>query len=377
MIRVLQIVDSMDMGGIQAFIMNVYREINKQEIQFDFLVMRQHHQIFEDEIVSSGGKIFKIASRRDSILKNVIQIKNFFTTHPEYKIIHYHTSALHYITPLTIAKCTNVPIRIVHSHSTKILGAKINRLLHRINKSRIHLLATDYFSCGESAADWMFGETKIRNKVRIVNNGIEIKKYQFNDILRNKIRKQLGVADKTVIGHIGRFHPVKNHEFLIKVFNNLCKMDDKYVLILIGDGEQKDTIQRMIVDFGIQNKVLMLGRKMDAYDYYHAFDIFVMPSFYEGFPVTAVEAQASGINLVLSDTITSDVIIKNTVYSLSLDLGPSKWARFIDNIEIRREINNSKLIEAGYDINNTVTFLTNFYNKRINLNGSNIFLSDY
>ena len=218
MIRVLQIVDNMNSGGIQSFIMNAYRHIDSNKIQFDFLLCKKD-PFYGKEIEELGGKLFYIPARNKGLLANRKALQAFFDDHKDYQIVHMHESSLSYLEPLMAAKKAGIQKRIIHSHSTRVMGSKVHILLHYINQKRINKIATDYLACGESAADWMYGNSSIRDRVRIIYNGIDVSKFEFNETLRNEIRRELCVEQQYVLGHAGRFEPVKNHSFLLDIFS--------------------------------------------------------------------------------------------------------------------------------------------------------------
>jgi len=359
--RVLQIVDCMDSGGIQAFIMNIYRMIDKEEIQFDFLVFRQRKQLYEDEILALGGKIFKLPSRRSNAFKCRKALNEFFKVHNEYNVVHYHTSSLSFIDPLIVAKKYNIPIRIVHAHSTKAPGNRIHTALHYCNRLRINNIATHFFACGELSAKWMYHMPK-ENKVVIINNGIKLDDYVFDPMKRDRIRNELNLDDAFVIGHVGRFSAVKNHIFIIKVLERIIQRNTlkNVKLILIGDGEEMEMIKKKATEIGIIDKVLFLGQRNDICLLLQSMDCFLMPSLYEGFPVAALEAQAVGMPCFLSDTITSDVKLKDNVFLLSLDHPIDEWCELIENRH-ERICNNILLKNNGYDISYTIQQLKNVY----------------
>lgn len=360
--RVLQIVDSMDMGGIQTFIMNVYRHINREEIQFDFLVFRKHEQIFEKEILSLGGRIYKLPRRRDGIIKNKNAIRSFFEEHLEYDTIHYNTSALSDIGAIEEAYKRGVPVRIIHSHSTKAPGNKIHTFMHKLHKNKISKLANYYFACGELAGKWFYEGTEAANKFVIVNNGIDCAEYEFSKEKRDYVRRKLKIENNYVIGHVGRFSEVKNHRFILHVFS---KVMEKYreknpKLILVGDGELFTEIKSLAQKLNVADETIFLGTRHDVPDLLQAMDVMIMPSLYEGFPVTAIEGQASGLPCVLSDTITRDVVIKDNVVMRSLDAPLEKWADDLIKTN-KRDTDNSPLIASGFDIKSTVQQLMRVY----------------
>lgn len=360
--RVLQIVDSMGMGGIQAFIMNVYRSIDKEEFQFDFLLHHKLPNSYDEEIKKLGGKIYYLPSRKDGILKNKKALDVFFKEHDEYKVVHQHESSLTYIEPLIAAKNNGVPIRIIHAHSTKASGNKIHTLLHYINKRRINDIATHYFACGKLAGEWMYKNTSCETKFQIVNNGINIEEFKYNESIRKEYRKLFGVENNFVIGNIGRFSKVKNHSFLIDIFKEYLLKNDNARLILVGDGELRKDIEKKVNNLSIGDKVLFLGVRNDVEKILQLFDFVIIPSLYEGFPVTAIEAQACGLPVIMADTITGDALINRNVEMLSLNESPKKWSEKIDILS-NSFSDNERLLENGFDIKKTVDYLKKIYNQ--------------
>ena len=362
MTRILQITDHMGLGGIQAFIMNVYRHINRDKIQFDFLLHHKNAVTYDDEIEKLGGKIYYLPSRRDGILKNRKALNEFFRMHPEYQIVHMHQSSLSYIEPLIAAKNNGIKIRIIHSHSSSAPGSPIHKIIHSINRKRIAKIATHYFSCGILASEWMYKGSGIEDKVEIVANGIDLHEYTYNEDVRRTIRKELGIKDQQlVIGHIGRFNTVKNHKFLIECFSVFHKLNPSSLLIMAGTGPLLEDMNNLAFELGICDAVRFLGFRSDVAQLLSAMDVFVLPSLYEGFPVSAVEAQASGLPLIMSSSISNEVVVKENVIQIPLESGVKTWAKAIYSISLRRLEDNQILFEKGYDISNTVKYLSNLY----------------
>lgn len=360
--RILQITDSMGMGGIQAFIMNVYRNIDREKYQFDFLLHQKMENGYDDEILKMGGIIYYIPSRHEGIIKNRKALEKFFSKHPEYTVVHQHESSLTYIEPLVIAKKYNVPVRIMHSHSTRASGSKIHTLLHKINIHRIKNVATNYFACGELAGKWMYNGSGVEKKVIIVNNGIDIKKYSFDETIRKKVRIELGLDKKFVIGNVGRFSEVKNHTFLIDVFNEFVKLYPDSELVLVGDGDLQQDMKNKVKELSLSDKVQFLGIRRDVHTILMSFDYVVIPSLYEGFPVTAIEAQAIGVPCLISDSVTKDVVINNNVKMLSLRESADVWAdQIYKNKKVQRNSNKEGLIKKGFDIATTTDYLLEIY----------------
>ena len=361
MIRVLQIIDHMESGGIQAFVMNVYRHINREEIQFDFLLHHQGKHSYYHEIEELGGRIYYVEPRSKGLLVNRRSLKDFFSTHPEYKVIHMHESSLSYLVPLEVAAKFKVPIRIFHSHSSSILGSKLHHFLHWWHKREIGRVANRYLACGELALKWMYGNTSIENRAQIVYNGICLSDYQFDNVVRSEVRKELGIENELVIVHTGRFDKVKNHYFLIDIAKALSMTGVKYKLLLIGNGSMFDNVKIYAKEKEVDNSVYFLGVRNDVNRLLSAADIFVLPSFYEGFPVVAIEAMAAGLPVIMSDTISSEVAIKDNVVLKSLSAGAEIWASDILELADKRIVNNSVLYDRGFDIANTVEKLRKIY----------------
>lgn len=360
MIRILHIVDSLDMGGIQTFLLNVYKNIDCSNIKFDFLVFRPHKQVLEEEFKRRGSKIYRITNWRESVRRNRKELKCFFREHKEYSIVHYHAGSINYIAPIKEAYKAKVPVRIMHSHNTRIGGNPLNRLFHNFHKRSIEYIATDYFACGRKAAEWMFGGTNVEKKVVIINNGVCTADYTYDENIRVAKRKELNVENNFVIGHIGRFSYEKNHIFLITVLEKLKKTDCNPILILVGEGKEKENVMRRAEECGVRENIKFLGIRNDVNQLLQSFDIFLLPSFHEGFPVVLVEAQAAGLPCIISSSISSEVAIKPNVKRINLSDSVEKWVEEILN-ENERIIDNKSLIEAGFDIEHTANELSKFY----------------
>lgn len=363
MVRVLHSVHGMNRGGIETFIMNVYRCIDRSKVQFDFLVHTQNKCDYDDEINALGGRIYYVPSRREGLLESIKKTNEFFREHQEYKIIHVHRSSLSDITVLREAKKNGIPCRIIHGHSTKQWGSSLHKFLHRYHQMFIRSLATHYFACSLSVAEWMYPKWLYHNhEFKIIKNGIDPKKFVFNKKIRENKRNEIGIADKFVIGHVGRFHPAKNHEFLIDIFYYIQNIKPNAILLLIGDGLLRERIEEKAIKLGIIDKIIFTGVRSDTHELYQAMDIFVMPSYYEGFPVTLVEAQASGLKCVVSSTITKETKITDLISFLNLSDGPRAWSNYIiKSANYSRENKYSMILEAGFDIQSVASTLQTFY----------------
>lgn len=364
--RVLQIIDNMNRGGAQAFIINIYREIERSEVQFDFLLHTDKECSFNEEIRALGGKLYAVPPRHQGILKNRKALEEFFKTHPDYKIVHHHVSSLTYVEPLKVAKRYGVPMRIIHSHNTRQGGSFLHQYLHRWNQLAVKSYATHYLACSDLAAKWLYGKRQYGSgDFAIINNGIEIEKFIYNAEIRSKIRAELGVGDQLVLGNVGRFSYQKNHDFLIDIFKSVHEKETNSVLLLVGDGELRGQIEQKIAAYGLQDSVILTGVRSDIPDLLQAMDVLVMPSYYEGLPVTLVEAQAAGLPCVVADNITQQIKITNFIEYIGLDLSDaaSAWSSSIIRLvalHVRKDVSD-QIIEAGFDIKNTAQYLQKVY----------------
>ena len=348
--RILQILGGMNQGGAENFLMNLNRNIITKDVRFDYLVNRKG--IFDEEIKRMGGKVFYIPALQNIGMYKYIKIlDNFYKEHSEYKIVNSH---LNKVTGLILerAKKANIPIRISHSHSSKSSKNIIVNTYKMFLGSKIKKNATLYLGCSDKANKWLYG--RYSDKAVILNNGIETKKFKFNDSIRNKIRNQLNIKENEVIlGHVGRFTPVKNHLFLIDIFKEYNKRNLNSKLLLVGDGELKDKIKRKVQMLGLNNKVIMLGNRNDINELNQAIDFFVFPSVFEGMPMALIEAQASGLQIFASSNITKMVDITGNIKFISIKESPQLWAENIICTKLDRKDETEKIIEAGYDIKET------------------------
>ena len=359
--RVLQVTDNMQLGGVQSFIMNVYHKIDRSEIQFDFLIFHEENQIYEDEIVSLGGKIYKIPARNKGLFQHIKVLDIFFLDHPEYKTVHYHASSLSNIEVLKVAKKHGVPQIIMHSHNTRYSGSKIHGLIHYINRCRIHKFVNVMCACGIEAARWMFGDERLTS-VNIVYNGINLEDYQFNNIIRENIRYTMKISPSTkVFACVGRLSVAKNLFFLLEVFEKIYVKQPDCLLLIIGDGELRQDLEAYTRGLEARQNIKFLGRRSDVKNLMQAVDAVIMPSIYEGFPVTLIEAQAGGIPCFFSTNVTSEAQINPNVQRISLDQGPESWADLITKFDLQRSRDVDMLYSKGFTIEKTVEKLTNIY----------------
>ena len=366
MIRVLQVIGSLNMGGSQAMIMNLYRAIDRSKVQFDFVIFHDNERMHEEEITKLGGKVYYIeAFSGKNLFKFVRDWKQFLNQHLEYKIIHGHVRSVAAIY-LAIAKNMG-RVTIAHSHSTSN-GKGILAFIKDCMQLPIRYIADYMFACSEEAGKWLFGKNICYKKnFKVIQNAINLEEFNYSLDLRSKYRSELGIEDKFVIGHVGRFHVSKNHMFLLNVFVEVTKYKENAVLLLVGAGELEDYIRQEIDRLNLQGKVIMLGNRTDIPGLMQSMDIFVFPSIYEGLGIVVIEAQAAGLSCVMSEKIPKEIDVEpKLVTRVPLEGGIKEWAQIIvKKGEYLRERQGERFKQTGYDIRISAKEIQEFYIKNI------------
>ena len=371
-LRVLHITEMMQAAGIESFIMNVYREIDRDKIQFDFFITRNEKEFYDDEIFCLGGLKYTVDCKNSfCILTKVLHeswLLYVFLRKKKYRVVHIHSGTPLRVFYLLAAKCAGVPMRIYHSHSAEVKGPhrfmKLKKQVFFLLRKFFIFWGTDFFACSTEAGIWMYPKCILTSKrFQLINNGIDIDKFQFNQVQRNVVRDRLCLDNKLVFGHVGRFNDQKNHIFLLEVFKEILVRNSESFLLLIGNGELLDSVKKYTKKLGIEKNVMFLGVRQDVNELLMAMDSFLLPSNYEGLPVVGVEAQVSGLPVFFSDVITRDVLLSDKVRYISLTDTPSAWASIIlDVITITKEserIVSSRCLE--FDIARVVYKMTNIY----------------
>lgn len=357
MIRVLHCVNDMHRAGLETMLMNYYRNIDRDKIQFEFLTHRPYKSDYDDEILSLGGKIY-YAPRLypQNYPKYFKWMKQFFKEHPEYQIVHSHIDAMSYL-PLKAAKKAGVPVRIAHSHSTAI-DKDYKYLLKQFFRIKINDVTTNRLACGVEAGKFLFR----KNDFQIIPNAVDASKFYYDEKTRLKKRIELGLKDEFVIGHIGRLSYPKNHKFLIEIFKELTKTNQNAVLIIVGEGEKEPEIRKYISDLKLANKVKLLGNRNDVSELYQVFDVFLLPSLFEGVPLVGIEAQFSDLPCIFSDRVPTEVVFSDKTHFINLNQSADEWANQILKIDITNR--NSKrpiLTNSHYNIQTAHKILEDFY----------------
>jgi glycosyltransferase involved in cell wall biosynthesis len=358
----------MDRGGAETMIMNLYRNVDRTKIQFDFVENEGDETAFDAEIRSMGGRIYHCPRYRG---KNHFAYTRwwhtFFKEHPnQYPIVHGHigsTAAIY----LSIAKKYGA-FTIAHSHS-----AGEGSAMYRVFSYPTRFVADHFFACSKAAGISRYGRLVGMDHSRcdVLNHAVDAQKFAYSLEIRAKIRKVLEIADNAlVVGHTGRFVDVKNHTFLLDVFADLLKIEPRAMLLLVGDGELRPQIEQKIQTLNIESNVILTGIQSNVWDYYQSMDVFVFPSLYEGLPLTLVEAQASGLPCCISDTVPAESAVTELACFRSLEDGTLAWVNWIlERAKEPRRNMFDRIVSTGYEISATSKWLENFYTEVVKNRG--------
>lgn len=354
-IRVAHVIGMAVDGGTEAFVMNYYKYIDKTKIQFDFFVESTSKIINRELIEKLGGKIIIIPSYKN-IFRYIKTLTQLFKD-GNYSIVHSHMNSLSVFT-LLAAKRARVKVRIAHSHSTSNKSVeKKKNLIKNLLRPFSKIYATHYFACSELSGRWLFGNKTFNNgNVKIINNAIEINKFSFDQIKRDIIRDKFNINDKFVIGHVGRFVEQKNHKFLLDLFYEYQKINEKAILLLIGDGPLKDEIYNRVENYEIKDKVIFIGTQEDISMYYNAMDCFIFPSLYEGLGIVVLEAQINGLYCLVSSSVPKSTKLNDNIEYIE----GYKIINWLKKIEYKqRSISNKNYFT--FNIKNQAPILANIY----------------
>ncbi|MGN0240132.1 MAG: glycosyltransferase family 1 protein [Candidatus Weimeria sp.] len=356
-IRVAQMLARMDYGGIEMVVMNYYRHIDRSKIQFDFIVFEGSKLPQRKEIEELGGRIYEVPSLKNpsAYCRAVLGLfeKN------RYDIVHANMNTLS-VFPLRMAKKAGIPVRICHNHSTAGPGETKKNILKNILRHFSRIYPNELFACSEYAGRWLYGD---KASFRVIKNAIDIGRFRYDEKTRTEIRKKLGIDDKLVLGHVGRFEPQKNHDFLLDIFHSVHQINPETVLLLIGGGELEDQMKKKAEELGLKDSVFFTGTMNDCAPYYQAMDAFVLPSLYEGLGMAAIEAQTAGLPCFLSDRVPEEADFLDSTYTVPLEQKPEDWAKLIleKTTKNKRLDTHLKIQEAGYDIETEAEKLMDIY----------------
>lgn len=340
--------------------MNIYNNIDREKVQFDFIVTPEDRKDLYEQVEQMGGRVF-VCPKYTS--KNHFAYckwwDSFFKEHPEYHVMHGHvrsTAAIY----LRIAKKHGL-VTIAHSHSTSN-GNGISAIVKDMLQLPIRRTADYLFACSDKAGKWLYGEKATKQpNYRMIPNGVDLKRFAFCERKRQQMRQELGIAEDTfVLGHIGRITVPKNHQFLVELFAEYYKENPNSKLLLVGDGELFETVQRQCTQLGISDAVIMVGSKTNTEDYYQAMDVFVFPSLWEGLGIVAIEAQANGLTCLVSENVPKEAILTENTKALSLQ-SKDAWMNELKKVPVGERMQTKNNSIQQYDICTIADWLQQFY----------------
>lgn len=355
--KVLTVVKGLGINGISNIIFLYYKNLDKGKIQMDFAITLDIEDKYRKEIENNGSVLYEIPVRDKNPIKYIKDLSRIIKNN-KYEIIHVHGNSSMIILEIIAGMLGGAKIRIAHSHNTTCSNDKLSILLRPI----FNMLCNVRISCGEAAGKWMFGK---RDFITI-QNGINMSQYNFLEEERTRVRLDLGIDDELLIGHVGGFNYQKNHEKLIGIFKKLLDRDKNIKLLLVGDGENKKHIEKLVKDLNIENNVIFYGISNNISELMKAIDIFILPSRFEGLPCVLIEAQALGIPCLVSSNVSKEAKIANNVEYIDLNLEDEFWVDKICNIDISNRYRESiiakkKLEDRGYNIKTIVKRLEQIY----------------
>ncbi|HCT90570.1 MAG TPA: glycosyltransferase family 1 protein [Lachnospiraceae bacterium] len=360
-IRIAQIMGKLWGGGVESVVFNYYRAIDKSKIQFDFYYDSDSTVAPPPDLIAMGANFYEIPPYQKlvpycSTLKKILREK-------KYIVVHSHINTLSVI-PLFIAWTEKVPVRIAHNHS--VPGGKefsrnaLKNFLRKFSK----LFPTDYFACSEKAGRWLFGNRSFDNgKVVVIKNGIDFQRFMPGEEIVEEKRNSLGLKNKFVVGHIGRFTYAKNHKFLFEIFAEILKQKENAMLMLVGDGELHAELKKQAETLGILEHMVFTGQVSDPENYYRLANVMIFPSFFEGLPLTTIESQVAGVPVAVSEAIPKEAVISNGCKHISLRAGAKTWA--LESILLSEKRVNLTVKSEAYDIRKCSGELTEWYYSKI------------
>lgn len=355
-IRVLHVLGGVGLGGAESRIMDLYRQMDRNEIQFDFLVHssamnRRKPEFYDEDILSLGGHIYVLPKFK---VYNYISyrkaVRDFFRQHHEFRVVQGHMTSTAGIY-LPIAKKYGIPVTVAHARNAGVVKG-LKGIATRFFRRGLAQKADCCFACSKLAGEDVFGKAAMEEgRVKIIYNAIDAAEFTYDPEVRLQVRERLGLKDELVIGHVGRFDYQKNHPYLIDIFAKLCEIRQNAVLLMLGEGPDEENIREKCRMLGIEDKVRFLGNQRRPQDYYQAMDIFLLPSFFEGLPGVLVEAQAAGLKCFVSDTVTREAAATDLVTYLSIEQPAGAWAEQIaEAAGYERQNTFQRMKDAGFDV---------------------------
>lgn len=362
MVKVLHITGSVDIGGVSSVILNYYKFINRNVVSFDIAITTDNDGINGKHLRELGANIYKI-SLKSSNRKQFEKDVEFLIHKNKYDVVHVHGNYTSWVA-LRIAKHCGVKVRIAHAHTAANKGEYIKEKLKRVIGFFLNsYYSTSMIACGKLAGDYVFGRVNmLKQKSIILPNSVDVDFFRYNEQIRNEVIKSLNLDNKFVVGIVGRISPEKNVLYGVDIFKSIKEKISNSLLVVVGDGEEMENLKRKISDENLEKDVLCLGKRDDINRLLQAFDLLIMPSLYEGFPVVAVEALASGLPVLLSNRITKELNFGTAVRYLPLS-NKEIWAEAANEFinDSKRKERTGEVINHGLDIRSTVDILMKLY----------------
>ncbi len=331
--RVLEIAASLKIGGAEKIARNIGYYSDSDNYQIDYIVFGDEIGEYEQDLQEKGCKIYHLPQPSASYLNYLKELYKLIKSN-KYQVVHSHTM-FNSGWAMLVAKMCGVPIRISHSHSidNQPDKTKIQRVYERTMQMLIVKLSTHFVGCGIKAGEILFGKNRYHKKGITILNGIDTKKFAYSEANRIEARGKLRLTSNFVIGHVGHLANVKNQSFLISLMPEILKIKTNAKLLLLGEGEDRQKLEKQISDLDLSRNVIMTGNVTDVHKYLSAMDVFVFPSLYEGMPLSIIEVQTNGLPCIMSDAVPQDVVLTDLICRLSLEEASDTWVEFICNAQ--------------------------------------------
>lgn len=363
MLRILHSVSNMDRAGIETMLMNYYRHMDRDEIQFDFLANKKKPGDYDEEIRAMGGRVFVSPGLSPTKYPAYMRyVGTLLRENPDIRVLHAHNEAMGFYA-LRAAQRAGLPVRIAHAHNTRIIR-DYKWPLKMVCKALLPLSATELCACGTDSGVYFFGRERWARRGRIIHNAIDVSRFRYQEDVRARLRREYGLGDAPVIGHVGRMNVQKNHRRLLAIFAACVQRMPDAQLALIGVGELEEEIRALAQQLGVAQRVLFLGLRGDVGDWMQVMDVFLMPSLFEGLPVVGVEAQAAGLPCVFSDAVTQEVVLLPESCRVPLSAPDAQWAQTVERLchaKRDRAQGASLVAQAGFDIEREARLLAQWY----------------
>lgn len=359
-IRVLHVLAAIDSGGVANFVMNTYRSINHEKIQYDFALSSGQKSLMDDEAESMGARLFYF-DKEKSIVEN---LKEILINEGSFDVVHSH---MFFYSGLVLreAKKYGVPVRIAHAHNA-YTGKKETFTRKIYEASMRHMIRSNanvLMGCSEKACRYVFGDDCMSDERTVVMpDGIDCSRFAFDENMRNSVRTEYGLEGKFVVGHVGHFNPAKNHEKILSVFAEAAKQRENAALLLVGDGKLEDAVRAKTEELGITDRVVFAGAHKDVEKMYQAMDVFLFPSRYEGFGMAMIEAQANGLACLASDVVPQDTNADGRAIYLPLEESDAVWAEQLLSMP-KRNVRKTESVKSSFDLEITTMLLSEYYLK--------------